>query len=385
MNYELSVVMPCLNEADTLETCIKKAKSCLEKYAIQGEIIIADNGSTDGSQEIAVRNGARVVNVKQKGYGSALKGGINEALGKYIIMGDADDSYDFLNLYPFIEKLREGYDLVMGNRFKGGVKKGAMPFLHRYIGNPVLSFVGRLFFSSDIGDFHCGLRGFTKEAFIKMRLTTEGMEFASEIVVKANLLNLKIAEVPTTLSPDGRTRKPHLRTWRDGWRHLRFLLIYSPRWLFLFPGITFIVIGLISSIILIIKPVSIGRFTFDIHTLLFMSTLIVVGIQFVCFYGLTKIFAVSNSLLPKSNRYDKIYKILTLERGLIIGFLLILLGLGLSILGFDIWAKTAFSSLQASKTFRIIIPATISISIGVQIVLFSFYFSILGLEKEKKN
>lgn len=382
MSYELSIVMPCLNEADTLETCIKKATACLVENNIQGEIIIADNGSTDGSQEIAVRNGARVVNVQKKGYGSALQGGIEEAQGKYIIMGDADDSYDFLNLYPFVKKLREGYDLVMGNRFKGGVKKGAMPFLHRYLGNPVLSFIGRLFFSSDIGDFHCGLRGFSKEAYVKMRLTTEGMEFASEIVVKANLLKLKVTEVPTTLSPDGRTRKPHLRTWRDGWRHLRFLLIYSPTWLFLYPGLIFFVVGLICSVILIIKPVTIGRVTFDIHTLLFMATLSVVGIQFVCFYGLTKIFAVSNNLLPKSNRYDKIYKFLTLERGLLIGSVLIILGVALSILGLDVWAKTAFSALQASKTFRIVIPATISIITGVQIVLFSFYFSILGLEKK---
>lgn len=381
MDIELSIVMPCLNEADTLETCIKKGKAFLSRNNVNGEIVIADNGSTDGSIDIALRNGALVVHVKEKGYGSALKGGILAAKGKYIIMGDADDSYDFSNLMPFVEKLREGYELVMGNRFKGGIKEGAMPFLHRYVGNPVLSYTGRLFFNSDIRDFHCGLRGFTKEAFEKMDLTTEGMEFASEIVVKANLLKLKIAEVPTVLYPDGRTHKPHLRTWRDGWRHLRFLLIYSPRWLFYIPGLWMIIIGFLASVILIIHPVSIGNVTFDIHTLLFAGTIIIVGIQFVVFYGLTKVFAVNNHLLPKSDRFDKIYSLISLERGLAFGVVLILAGLVLTFVGFDIWAKTSFTGLQASKTFRIVIPATVLTCAGVQFVLFSFFFSILGIKK----
>ena len=244
MNKDLSVVMPCLNEAETLAVCIKKANTFFDTNSINGEVIIADNGSTDGSQDIALNLGARVISIPQKGYGNALKGGFENASGTYIIMGDADDSYDFSNLSPFVEKLKEGNDLVIGNRFKGGIKKGAMPFLHKYLGNPVLSFLGRLFFKSSIGDFHCGLRGFSKEAYGKMQLTTSGMEFASEMIVKSHLLNLKIAEVPIILYPDGRSRKPHLKTWSDGWRHLRFMLLYSPKWLFLLPGMAYDVIGL---------------------------------------------------------------------------------------------------------------------------------------------
>jgi glycosyltransferase involved in cell wall biosynthesis len=245
---ELSVVMPCLNEAETLAACIKKIQASLSQNHIKGEIIVADNGSTDGSQEIATKMGVRVIHVDEKGYGNALMGGIAAARGKFIIMGDADDSYDFTALMPFLDKLREGYDLVMGNRFKGGVQPGAMPFLHQYLGNPVLTFIGRLFFRSPCGDFHCGLRGFTREAILKMDLRTVGMEFASEMVVKATLHKMRIAEVPTTLSPDGRSRPPHLRSWRDGWRHLCFLLLYSPRWLFLYPGALLMLIGFATGL-----------------------------------------------------------------------------------------------------------------------------------------
>ena len=297
---ELSVVMPCLNEAETLEICIRKAQGFFEKEGIHGEVVIADNGSTDGSQEIASKLNARVIAVKEKGYGNALKGGINAAHGDYVMMGDADDSYDFSNMMLYVDKLREGYDLVMGNRFKGGIKKGAMPFLHKYLGNPVLSFIGRLFFNIKIGDFHCGLRGFSKVAYEKMELRTTGMEFASEMVVKASLKKLKIAEVPTILSPDGRSRPPHLNTWSDGWRHLRFLLLYSPKWLFLIPGMLLFFLGLILSSALIVKPFTIGTVTFDVHTLLFTALGMLVGFQFIIFYGLTKVYTIENGLLPKS-------------------------------------------------------------------------------------
>jgi glycosyltransferase involved in cell wall biosynthesis len=379
----VTVVMPCLNEAQTLETCIKKAQFYFINNNIDGEIIIADNGSTDGSQKIAQKLGAKVVSIPQKGYGNALKGGINLAKGDYIIMGDADDSYDFSKLELFINKLNEGADFVIGNRFKGGIEKNAMPFLHKYLGNPVLSFLGRLFFNSKIGDFHCGLRGFTKEAYQKLELTTSGMEFASELIVKAHLNNLTIAEVPTVLHKDGRNRKPHLNTWQDGWRHLRFLLLYSPKWLFFYPSIFMMLAGFIISLSLIITPIKIGNIVFDVHTLLYSTSLFIIGFQFFVFYGLTKVFAVTHKLLPKSDRYDTIFKYISLEKGIIIGFLFTIIGIILSIYGFSIWSKENFGQLNVTKTLRIIIPAVSIIVIGIQIFLFSFFFSILGLRNEK--
>lgn len=380
MSLELSVVMPCLNEAETLALCIKKAQGFFAKYDINGEVVIADNGSTDGSQDIAKSLNARVIHVEAKGYGNALKGGIEEARGTYVIMGDADDSYDFENLQAYVDKLREGYDLVMGNRFKGGIKKGAMPFLHKYLGNPVLSFLGRLFFKINIGDFHCGLRGFKKEAFYKMNLQTTGMEFASEMIVKSKLNNLSIAEVPTILSPDGRTRPPHLNTWQDGWRHLRFLLLYSPNWLFLIPGLILLVFGFIGSVVLVIQPIQLNNITLDVHTLLYTATSIIIGFQFVLFYGLTKIYAVENNLLPKSNRYQKLFKFLNLEKGLIIGGLFVVLGIVLTVVSVSLWQATNFSNLEPTKLLRYVIPAIISLQLGTQIVLFSLFFSILGLK-----
>ena len=378
---ELSIVMPCLNEAETLAICIKKAQAFFESHNIDGEIVIADNGSTDDSVNIAKSLKAVVVHAEQKGYGSALKTGIEASNGQYIIMGDADDSYDFSNLLPYLEKLREGYDLVMGNRFKGGIEKEAMPFLHKYLGNPVLSFIGRLFFKVNIRDFHCGLRGFSKEAYHKMNLKTSGMEFASEMVVKSKLNNLSITEVPTTLKKDGRSRKPHLKTWSDGWRHLRFLMLYAPNWLFLYPGILLSLLGMILSIILIINPVAFNDITFDVHTLLYTSAFLLVGFQFIIFYGLTKIFAVENELLPKSNRYNKLFKIINLERGLILGFLLIIIGLFLSFRGLSIWSDTNYGRLDASITLRLIIPAITALQLGIQTILFSLFFSVLGLKK----
>ncbi len=381
MKPEFSVVMPCLNEAETLAVCIKKAQDYFKREGINGEVVIADNGSTDGSQNIANKLNARVVDIPEKGYGSALNGGILAADGTYVIMGDADDSYDFSNLNAYVLKLREGHDLVMGNRFKGGIKKGAMPALHKYLGNPVLSFIGRLFFKSKIGDFHCGLRGFSKEAYGKMDMKTTGMEFASEMIVKASLKNLKIAEVPTILSPDGRTRPPHLNTWRDGWRHLRFLLLYSPQWLFLIPGILLMTVGTIISALLISGPLHIGATTFDVHTLLFSSGIALIGFQFVLFYGLTKVFTVENGLLPKSNKYDKLFRSITMEKGLIFGFLLILVGVILSVTAYTNWQEINFGDITNNGILRIAIPAVTTMIFGVQIILFSLFFSILGLKK----
>jgi glycosyltransferase involved in cell wall biosynthesis len=378
---ELSIVMPCLNEAETLAVCIQKAQMFLERYQVCGEVIVADNGSTDGSQKIALSHGARVININAKGYGAALMGGIINAHGRYIIMGDSDDSYDFLSLASYVEKLREGYDLVMGNRFRGGVKEGAMPFLHKYLGNPVLSFIGRLFFDSPIGDFHCGLRGFSKEAVKKMDLRTTGMEFASEMVVKASLMGMKITEVPTTLSPDGRSRPPHLRTWRDGWRHLRFLLMYSPKWLFLYPGFFLMIVGLVVSAILTLQPIYLFGVRLDVHTLLYTASCIIIGFQGVVFYLFTKIFAIREGLLPEDKTLSSLYKFVTLESGLLVGSVLTIIGLILTMYAFQDWNQAGFAGLNPSITLRKVIPAVTSLIIGIQLILYSFFLSILGLRQ----
>lgn len=381
--YELTILMPCLDEAETLEICIKKAKSFLEKYKINGEILIADNGSTDGSQEIAVKNGARVENVPSRGYGSALIGGTKAAKGKYVIMGDADDSYDFTNLMPFVEKLREGSDLVMGNRFKGGIAKGAMPPLHQYLGNPLLSGLGRLFYNSKIGDFHCGLRGYNRESMLKLDLQTTGMEYASEMVVKSTLNGLKITEVPTTLSPDGRSRAPYLRSWSDGWRHLKFLLVYSPKWLFLYPGIFLFLIGLIGMIILTITPVHIKDITFDITTLLYTAMAVIAGLQIIIFYFFSKIYCTKVGLLPKKKPSQKKESNFTLEKGLSIGVVLILLGLATAITSLVIWGNHSFGSLVPAQIMRITIPAVVFIVVGIQLSFSSFFAYILNLKIKK--
>ena len=379
---ELSVVMPCLNEAETLEVCIKKAQQSIRELGIAGEVVIADNGSTDGSQQIAEANGARVVNVIDKGYGSALMGGIKGARGKYIIMGDADDSYDFLNLGPFVEQLRTGKDLVMGNRFKGGVKPGAMPPLHKYLGNPVLTAIARiLFWNPPCGDFHCGLRGFSKDAALRMDLRTTGMEFASEMVVKAVLKNMSVVEVPTTLSPDGRSRPPHLRSWRDGWRHLRFLLLYSPRWLFLYPGAILMLLGVLVGSWLEIGPRAINGVTFDVHTLFYSALAVVVGFQSIIFAVFTKVFAISEKLLPEDPRLNKLFRYVTLESGLIVGALLLVAGFAGSIYALVAWDTRAFGPLDPSSTFRLVIPAGTALLLGFQIVFSSFFLSVLGLRR----
>ena len=323
---EVSIVMPCLNEAETVVRCVEKSLRAFRENSICGEVIVADNGSTDGSRELARDAGARVVSVEAKGYGSALMGGILAARGKYVIMGDADDSYDFSHVPRFLEKLRAGHDLVMGNRFLGGIQPGAMPTLHRYLGNPVLSGVGRLFFHSPCGDFHCGLRGFSKDAIEKLDLRTTGMEFASEMVVKATLHGLRIGEVPTTLAPDGRSRPPHLRSWRDGWRHLRFLLLYSPRWLFFYPGLTLLISGLSIILWLLPGPRRVGSVVLDVHTMLGGAALILIGFQSVAFAVLAKVFAVNSGLMPWTPGFRRIFDWITLETGLIVGALLILGG-----------------------------------------------------------
>jgi len=380
-DMELSIVMPCLNEAETLGQCIEKAHRSLAQLGIAGEIVIADNGSTDGSQEIATSMGARVVSIETKGYGSALMGGISAARGRYVIMGDADDSYDFSALDPFVEKLREGYALVMGNRFKGGIKPGAMPKLHRYLGNPVLTTIGRLFFKSRCGDFHCGLRGFNKAAIIDLDLRTTGMEFASEMVVKATLHSLSITEVPTVLSPDGRSRPPHLRSWRDGWRHLRFLLLYSPRWLFFYPGIVLMLAGFAIGIWLLPGERTIAGIHFDIHTLLFAALAVILGFQAVNFAIFTKIFAINEGLLPEDLRLSKALKSVTLEVGLVIGAVLMLVGLGGSVYALSGWGLKSFGSLDPTRTMRVVIPTVTSLTLGFEIVLSSFFLSILGMRR----
>jgi glycosyltransferase involved in cell wall biosynthesis len=379
---ELSIVMPCLNEAETLEVCVRKAQGALGRHGIDGEVIVADNGSTDGSQAIATRLGARVVNVAAKGYGNALMGGITSARGRFVIMGDADDSYDFTAIMPFVEKLRAGDDLVMGNRFRGGIKPGAMPPLHRYLGNPVLSAIGRLFFSSPCDDFHCGLRAFRRDAVLKMGLRTTGMEFASELVVKATLFRLRISEVPVTLSPDGRSRPPHLRSWRDGWRHLRFLLLYSPRWLFFYPGMLLIAIGLATGAWLLPGPRKVGAVTFDVHSLLYSAAAVFLGFQSVIFALFAKVFATSEGLIPEDRQLEKLFKFINLERGLIAGVALLALGLGASIYALNDWGARFFGPLDSSRTFRIVIPAVLALILGFQTTLSSFFLSILGLARK---
>ena len=378
-NMELTVLMPCLNEAETLSTCIGKARKSLHELGIDGEVLIADNGSTDGSEQIARDCGARVIHVQQSGYGAALRGGIESARGRYIIMGDADDSYDFSRLGGFVEKLRAGYQLVMGNRFRGGIAPGAMPKLHRYLGNPVLSFVGRLFFRSPVGDFHCGLRGFDRQAIIDLGLVTPGMEFASEMVVKATLNRLKMTEVPTTLSPDGRGRAPHLRSWRDGWRHLRFLLIFSPRWLFLYPGLTLLLIGLLGLLALWPGPLTVAGVVLDIHTMLFASLAVIIGNQTVQLGLFSRLYGARAGLLPEDPVLTRLFEFTTLERGLIVGVLLIAGGLAGSVAAVLNWGQAAFGTLDPQSGMRLAIPSATALALGVQMAFGSFFLGVLKM------
>ena len=377
---ELTILMPCLNEAETLGICVDKALAFIKSHNIVGEVLVADNGSTDDSRKIAEQHGARVQPVSERGYGSALIGGTKSAYGKYVIMGDADDSYDFVNLMPFVEKLRSGYDLVMGNRFKGGIMPHAMPPLHRYIGNPVLSGLGRLFYRSKIGDFHCGLRGYNKASIIALDLETTGMEYASEMVVKSTLNGLKIAEVPTVLSPDGRSHPPYLRSWSDGWRHLKFLLVYSPRWLFFYPGMFLFILGIIGTVILTIGPVRINYVSFDITTLLYSSMAMISGVQIIFFALFTKVYASKAKLLPEDKTFEAKIEKFTLERGISTGLFLILVGIIATIVAVVYWGDRAFGNLIPSHIMRITIPAITSFVIGIQISFSSFFLYILNID-----
>lgn len=379
-DLELTILMPCLNEAETLATCIRKARSYLERSGIAGEILIADNGSTDGSQAIAAAEGARVVPIPIRGYGAALAGGIDAARGKYVIMGDADDSYDFANLDAFVSALRAGSQLVMGNRFAGGIAPGAMPPLHRFLGNPVLSFLGRLFFRTPIRDFHCGLRGFDRKEIQNLNLRTTGMEFASEMVVKASFADLRISEVPTTLKKDGRSRPPHLRSWRDGWRHLRFLLIFSPRWLFLVPGLTLLALGLFLGALLIRGPVNISpTVQLDIHTFLIAAMFILVGLQALSFGIISRRFGTRYGFIPPSDTFGGMMQWLTLERILVPAVILTLGGLAGLIWGVGVWAEHSFGPLDPSMTMRVLIVAMTALVAGLQLILSGFLASILDV------
>ena len=379
---ELSVVMPCLNEEETLATCIRKAQRAIADANIAGEVIVADNGSTDRSIEIAEQLGARVVRVNAKGYGNALMGGIAASRGQFIVMGDADDSYDFGHIPRFVEQLRRGSDLVMGNRFRGGIQKGAMPPLHQYFGNPALTRLGRLFFRNrNVGDFYCGLRGFRKQAYERMGLRTTGMEFATEMVVKATLLKMRVDEVPTTLSPDGRSRPPHLRTWRDGWRTLRFFLLYSPRWLFLYPGLVLMLIGTLLGAWLLPASRTVGSVTFDVHTLLYAAVFVLLGFQAIAFAVFTKLFAISEGLHPPDPTLDQAFRYVTLEVGLLVGALFILLGVGVSIYAVGFWRSQHFGALDYPQTMRLVIPASLFLTLGVQTVFASFFLSVLGMRR----
>ncbi len=369
---ELTILMPCLNEAATLAVCIGKAQGFLARAGVAGEVLIADNGSSDGSIEIARSLGARVLAVRERGYGAALNAGIAAAAGRFVIMGDSDDSYDFENLDRFVERLRQGDQLVMGNRFQGGIRPGAMPRLHRYLGNPVLSFIGRLFFKSRIGDFHCGLRGFDRQAILGLKLRTTGMEFASEMVVKATLAGLRIGEVPTTLSPDGRDRAPHLRSWRDGWRHLRFLLMFSPRWLFLYPGLALLAVGLFAQAAILVSPLAFGGVVFDIHTMLYAAGASIVGLQATIFSVLTKQLGVVHGLLPERRVFTGFQRRFTLERGVLMGAGLALLGLALGVYSLVVWSQAHFATLDPRAMMRVAIPSVCLIVTGVELVFASF-------------
>lgn len=376
---ELSIVMPCLNEEKTVGNCVSQAKSFLETWKVKGEVIVADNGSTDRSIDVAEKNGAYVVKVANKGYGSALLGGFEAARGKYIIMADADESYDLIQLMPFVEKLRDGFDLVMGNRFTGGIKNGAMPWHHKYIGNPILSFIGQLFFKTPAKDFHCGLRGFTKEAVKIMNLQTTGMEFASEIVVKASILGMKVTEVPTTLSPDGRDRSPHLRSFRDGWRHLRFLLIYSPRWLFLIPGLILLSLGGLASLILFFGPVNTSLRLFDFHSFILAGTIMMLGLSMVSFAFITRVFSYNFGLLPNKTRLFYLFRYFNLEIGLLSGLIIILVGMALIVRATSISYTLGFDTIGFGESVRLVFGGALSLMTGGQIILTSFVLSILGL------
>ena len=384
-SVELTILMPCLNEAETLEVCIRKAQGFLERSGVSGEVLISDNGSTDGSQEIARRGGARVTNAPRRGYGAALINGIESARGRYIIMGDADDSYDFENLEPFVDRLRGGADLVMGNRFEGGIEPGAMPPLHKYLGNPVLSGIGQLFFRPNIRDFHCGLRGFNRDSMRQLDLQTTGMEFASEMVVKSSLAKYRIEEVPTTLKKDGRSRAPHLRSWHDGWRHLRFLLLFSPRWLFIYPGLVAFLLGALGVAILAVTPVEIGTVGFGVTTMVYATALCIIGYQSLLFAWLTKLYATQEAFLPTSPRYRAIVARWSAERGMLIGLGLFALGVLIAVVQLIVWGASGFGSQDPTEVVRVALPSALCLVLGFQTLLMSFFSGVLTTPRRESR
>jgi glycosyltransferase involved in cell wall biosynthesis len=371
--------MPCLNEAETIAICVRKANNFLVRSGIEGEVIVADNGSTDGSTDLALASGARVVSIADKGYGNALTGGIGAAQGRFVIMADADDSYDFSQLDSLVESLRSGNMMVIGNRFRGGIRSGAMPFLHRFIGNPLLSLMGRMFFSSAIGDFHCGLRGIDRAAALKLGLQAPGMEFASEMIVKATLAGWRIAEVPTTLSPTGRSRRPHLRSWRDGWRHLRFLLMMSPRWLMLYPGACLIAIGVAAQIAIARGPIVVSGIGFDIHTMLYAGGAVILGVQLVLFSVLARAIGVLKNVLPMRPTFSRFLRAFTLERGILLGLLLGAGGLGLAAYSLTTWAQAHLAALEPTVVMRVAIPSVTLMLTGAEIIFSSFLLKFIDV------
>jgi glycosyltransferase involved in cell wall biosynthesis len=377
LRLELSVVMPCLNEARTIGRCVTKAIAYLDTHHIKGEVIVADNGSADDSRQIAKSLGARVVPVAARGYGNALRAGIQASRGRFVIMGDSDDSYDFHNLDPFVSKLREGYQLVMGNRFRGGIAPGAMPPLHRYLGNPVLTGVGRLFFGSLCRDFHCGLRGFERNAILELDLRSGGMEFASEMVVKASLFGLKVAEVPTTLSQDGRDRPPHLRSWRDGWRHLRLLLLFSPRWLFLYPGAAMFLLGLAGTIILFSRDVAFGRLVLAEHSMVLTAAAINIGFEVMLFWIFANTIAIQRGLLSRNDKFERLRHAIPLELGLALGAAFILIGLIAFAAAIAEWSAAGFGQLAQGAAMRLVIVSGTTLVLGAQILYGSFLLYVL--------
>jgi glycosyltransferase involved in cell wall biosynthesis len=382
---ELSIVMPCLNEAETIEACVEKAIAFVRRTGVSAEVVVADNGSTDNSAALARAKGAHVIAVAEKGYGAALRAGIRAARGRYVVIGDADNSYDFSRLDAFVEQLRAGHDLVMGNRFRGGIAPDAMPPLHRYVGNPVLSFLGRTFFNVRIGDFHCGLRGFDRDRILALELHTAGMEFASEMVIAAALRGYSIVEVPTTLKKDGRSRPPHLRTWRDGWRHLRFLLMFSPRWLFLYPGFALILAGLVGALVLFPGPLRVGGISFGIHTFLVAAVAMLVGTQVIGFGLVAQRFAIANGFLPESRYWAKLLAAITVERGLVFAGLIGAAGLAGLIWSLTKWAALNFGPLLHFDVLRIMILSLTAIAGGVQIAFTSFLLGIMDLPLQRSR
>lgn len=384
-DLDLTILMPCLNEAETLAFCVRQAVQAIHDSGVAGEVVVADNGSTDGSQAIAVAEGARVVNVPVRGYGAALIAGIEAARGKYVMMADADASYHFEHLPRFLPKLNEGYDLVMGNRFAGAIEPGAMPPLHRYLGNPVLSAIGQIFFRIPVRDFHCGLRAFRRDSILGLNLRTTGMEFASEMVVKTSLAGLRMTEVPTTLSPDGRSRPPHLRSWRDGWRHLRFLLLYSPRWLFFYPGLIALTVGIIFSALLIPGPLPIhlggATHTLDVDTLTYSLGLVLIGAHITVFAVSARVFGTQEGFLPRNPQFERLFKTITLETGLIFGCVLLLIGAAILGYALHLWHAAGFGNMSPQRMLRLTLPSATAFMLGVEVIFGSFFLSLLGLNR----